>query len=82
MIGGGGYGGGGGSYSGGNNVIPAAVKSIWRLEVKPVQLPQEQIQPQTIEIPPIELPVKILYNSKSSGVFVQQIHTPGMSFLH
>lgn len=60
-------------------VIPAAVKSQWRLDVKPVHLPQEPIQPQVIEVPPIDLPVKILYNSRSSGVFVQQVHQPGMN---
>jgi hypothetical protein len=31
-----------------------------------------------IEVAPIDMPVKILYNSKSSGVFVEQIHTPGI----
>ena len=65
-------------YSTVGKVIPAAVKSTWRLEVKPVHLPQDNIQPQVIEVPPIDLPVKILYNSRSSGVFVQQVHQPGM----
>ncbi len=71
-----GYGGGYGSNYGG--VIPAAIKSIRRVDVRPVHLPQDPIYPQVIEVAPIDMPVKILYNSKSSGIFVEQVHSPGI----
>jgi hypothetical protein len=66
----------GGGYSYG--VIPAAIKSVRRVEVIPVALPQDPIVPQVIQVDPIDLPVKILFNSKSSGIFVEQVHQPGI----
>ena len=57
--------------------IPAALKSKWNLDIRDVHLPQDPIEPQIIEVPALELPVKIIYNSKSSGVYVQQNHQPG-----
>jgi hypothetical protein len=63
---------------GAHGVIPAAIKSSRHVEVKPVHLPQDPIYPQLIEVAPIDMPVKIIYNSKSSSVFVEQIHTPGI----
>jgi len=70
-----GYGGYGGYGSYG--IIPAAIKSTRHVEVVPVHLPQDPITPQVIEVPPLELPVKIVYNSRSSGVYVQQVHQQG-----
>jgi hypothetical protein len=57
--------------------IPAALKSRWNLDIREVHLPQQPIEPQIIEVPALELPVKIIYNSKSSGVYVQQVHQQG-----
>jgi len=84
-----GYGGGYGGLLGGGKgvlvaggVIPAAIKSTRTVDVRPVNLPQDPIVPQVIEVAPIDLPVTILFNSRSSGVTVQQVHQQGMRSNH
>jgi hypothetical protein len=69
----------GGGYLGvaSYGVIPAAIKSVRKVEVIPVALPQDPIVPQVIQVDPIDLPIKILFNSRSSGIFVEQVHQPG-----
>jgi len=76
----GGYSSGGG-YSqqsgGGYGPVPAAISSRRTVEIKPVSLPQDPIYPQILEVAPLELPIQIIYNSKSSPVLVHQNHIPG-----
>jgi hypothetical protein len=61
-----------------HGVIPAAIKSVRKVEVIPVALRQDPIVPQVIQVDPIDLPIKILFNSRSSGIFVEQVHQPGI----
>jgi len=61
----------------GSERIPAAIKSTRTVELQPVSLPQDPILPQILEVAPLELPIQIIYNSKSSPVLVQQNHIPG-----
>jgi hypothetical protein len=80
-----GYGGNYG-YSGNNygyqqanyGPVPAAISSKRSVEIKPVNLPQDPIYPQVLEVAPLELPIQIIYNSKSSPVLVHQNHIPGI----
>jgi len=65
----------GGNYG---SPIPAAITSTRTVELRPVVLPQDPILPQIVEVAPLELPIQIIYNSRSSPVFVQQNHIPGV----
>jgi hypothetical protein len=63
------------THSGGP--IQAAVFSSHSIEVIPVNILQQPIQPQVIYIDSGELPVLLNFNSRSSRVLVQQTHIPG-----
>jgi len=89
----GGYGGGGGGYGGGRAIggglaigtgiahsggpVSAAIATRHSVEVIPVNVPQQQIQPQVIDIDSGDLPVILNFISRSSRVFAQQNHIPG-----
>jgi hypothetical protein len=79
---GGGYGGGGGlvlgaggGFAGG--IIPAAIQTRHTVDVRPVSLPSEPIQPQVVLVDAGIIPLTILFRSASSSLNVLQQHIGG-----
>lgn len=70
------------AYADPGKPIPAAIKSTREVELVPLALSQDPITPTLLEVAPLELPVQILYNSKSSPVLVHQNHIPGLRIFH
>lgn len=56
--------------------VPAAIQTRRTIEVKPVNIPQEHIEPHIVDVEATYQPVHVVFRSSSSPVMVQQIHTP------
>ena len=77
---GGGGGSGGGLVSGfGGGPVTAAVQSTHTVEIRHVNVPQEQPQPQIVEVEAGNLPLTIHFKSASSALNVVQTHQPGQA---
>ncbi|KPM07526.1 DFP2-like protein 26 [Sarcoptes scabiei] len=79
---GGGLGGGLGGGFGGGNVgtggaqVSAAIQTKRTVEVKPIVLQSDPIEPHVVDVEASFQPVQVVFRSSSSPVMVQQIHTP------
>ncbi|UXI16297.1 sodium-coupled monocarboxylate transporter 1-like [Sarcoptes scabiei] len=82
IVSGGSLGGDSGSSSGGSSSIPggkvsAAIKTKHTFEMKEVDIPFEEQEPQIIEIDGGALPLEIHFRSASSRIRVKQTHSSG-----
>lgn len=62
--------------SAGGASVPAAIQTKRTVEVKPVSIPQEPVEPHIVDVEATYQPVHVIFRSSSSPVMVQQIHTP------
>ena len=62
--------------SAGGASVPAAIQTKRTVEVKPVNIPQESVEPHIVDVEATYQPVHVVFRSSSSPVMVQQIHTP------
>ena len=58
--------------------VQAAIETHRTVEVRPVNIPSEPVQPQVIEVGSEDLPVTVHFKSQSSRVLIQQTHIPGI----
>lgn len=56
--------------------VSAAIQTKRTVEVKPVNIPHEPVEPHVVDVEATYQPVHVIFRSSSSPVMVQQIHTP------
>lgn len=56
--------------------VNAAIQTKRTVEVKPVNIPHEPVEPHVVDVEATYQPVHVIFRSSSSPIMVQQIHTP------
>lgn len=65
------------SYQGAGGMnVPAAIQTRRTVEVKPISLQSDPVEPHVVDVEASYQPVHVVFRSSSSPVMIQQIHTP------